>query len=133
MPATDYTAHLIGDAIANGTAYQGPATVHLALTTTVPTAAVVGTEVTLGSYARVSFAQSGWTNNGAGGLTNTADISFPEATANYDADVVAVQAYDDDGAPVGNDLWWIELTTPKTITTGQTPKFLAGDLVLTVV
>jgi len=133
MPATDYTAHLIGDALANGTAYQGPATVFLALTTTVPTAAVVGTEVTLGGYLRVSFAQSGWTNNGAGGLTNTADIAFPEATANYDADVVAVQAYDDDGVPVGNDLWWIELTTPKTVLAGQTPKFLAGDLVLSVI
>jgi len=133
MPATNYTKHLIGDALANGTSYQAPATVWLALTTTVPTASVVGTEVTLGSYVRESFAQSGWTNNGTGGLTNTGDIVFTEASADYDDDVVAVQAYDDDGAPVGNALWWIELTTPKTIVTGQTPKFLAGDLVLSVV
>ena len=133
MPATAYTRHLIADAVANGTSYQGPATVYLALTTTVPTASAAGTEVTLGCYARVSFAQSGWTNDADGTLTNTADIAFPEATANYDAAVVAVEAYDEDGSsPPENRLWWIELTTPKSIVTGQTPKFLAGDLVLTV-
>lgn len=131
MPATAFTAHLIGDAIANGTAYQGPATVYLALTTTVPTKTVAGTEVTLGSYARKTFAQTGWTNDGAGDLSVTADQAFPEATANYDDDIVAVEAYS--AASAGDRLWWIELTTPKSIVTGQTPKFLAGDLVLTVV
>lgn len=131
MPATDYTADLIADAVANGTAYQGPATVYLALTTTVPTATVPGTEVALGSYARAAFAQTGWTNNAAGGLTNTSDIVFPEATAYYGDDVVAVEAYT--ASTAGTRLWWIALLTPKTVVIGQTPKFLAGDLVLTVV
>jgi len=133
MPATDYTADLIADALAHGSAYQGPATVYLALVTTVPTATVAGTEVTLGGYARKSFAQTGWTNDGAGGLTNTADIAWDEASADYDDDIVAIEAYDDDGDPAGNRLWYIVLTTAKTIVSGQTPKFLAGDLVLTVV
>lgn len=131
MPATAYTANLIATALANGSAYQGPATVYLALVTTMPTATVAGTEVTLGSYVRKSFAQSGWTNDGAGGLTNTADIAFVEATADYDDDVVAVEAYTLVSA--GTRLWWIELPTAKTIVNGQTAKFLAGDLELSVV
>jgi len=131
MPATDYTADLIASALANGASYQGPATVYLALTTTVPTATVAGTEVTLGSYARKTFAQTGWTNDDAGGLTNTADIEFIEATADYDGPVLAVEAYT--AASAGTRLWYIELTTAKTITSGNTAKFLAGDLVLTVV
>ena len=132
MPASEYTADLIASALANGDAYQGPATIYLALVTTMPTAGEEGTEVTLGSYARKSFAQSGWTNDDAGGLTNTADIEFVTATADYDDDVVAVCGYDDDGDPSGNFLWWIPLTASKTIVDGQTPKFLAGDLALTI-
>lgn len=131
MPATAYTADLIADALANGAAYQGPATVYLALTITVPTATVAGTEVTLGAYARKIFAQTGWTNNAAGRLSNTADLAFPEATANYDGDVVAVEAYS--AAAAGTRFWWIDLPTPKTVLAGQTPKFLAGDLVLSVI
>ena len=131
MPATAYTANLIATALKNGAAYQGPATVYLALATTVPSATVAGVEVTLGDYARATFAQSGWTNDGAGSLTNTADIDYPLVTENYDDDVVAMEAYT--AASDGTRLWWIELTTPKIIFVGQTPKFLAGDLTLTVV
>lgn len=131
MPVTEYTAHLIGDAIANGTAYQGPATIHLALVTTTPTATVAGTEVTLGSYARKSFAVSGFTNDAKGKLTNTADVSFVAATADYDDAVVAVEAYD--AATSGNRLWYILLSTARLVVTGTVPKFLAGDLELQVV
>jgi len=133
MPATSYTANLIATALKNGTSYQGPATVYLALVTTTPTKTVAGTEQTLGvgNYARKSFAASGWTNDGAGGLTNTADIEYPEASASYDAEVVAIEAYT--AASAGTRLWYIILATSKTILTGQIPKFLAGDLTLTVV
>ena len=131
MPATAFTAHLIGDAIAGGTPYAGPATVYLALTTTTPSATVPGVEITAGSYERKAFAQSGWTNDGAGGLTNTADIAYVEATVDYDGDVIAVEAYT--ASTVGTRLWYIVLTVPKEIVAGQTPTFLAGDLELTVV
>ena len=38
---------------------------------------------------------------------------FPEATGDYDDDVVAVEAYT--LVTGGQDLWWIVLTSPKTI------------------
>jgi hypothetical protein len=129
MPATEYTAGLIADALANGTAYQGPSSVKLALVTTLPTPTEAGTEVTLGGYERVTFAQSGWTNNGVGGLTNTAEIVWPEATAEYDGPVVAVEAYNTAGT---YRLWYVVLSQEKTVIEGLIPKFLAGDLVLTV-
>jgi hypothetical protein len=131
MPATAYTADLISDALMNGAAYQGPATIYLALVIDTPSATVAGTEVTLGDYARKSFAQSGWTSDGAGGLTNMADIEFVTATADYDDAVVAVEAYT--AATDGTRLWYIVLTSPMTVADGQTPKFLAGDLELTIV
>jgi len=131
MPATEYTAHLIADALAGGTSYQGPATVYLALVTTQPTRTVAGTEVTLGNYVRKTFAQSGWTNDGAGSLTNTADIEYPVTDEDYDDDVIAMEAYS--LASGGNRLYWIDLATPRTVVTGSTPKFLAGDLDLSVV
>ena len=131
MPATAYTAGLIATALAHGTSYQGPATVYLALVTDIPTKTVAGTEITLGSYARYTFAQSGWTDDGAGDLTNTGDISFPAATADYDDDIYAVEAYT--AGSGGTRLWYIELAAPMTISNGQTAKFLAGDLTLSIV
>jgi hypothetical protein len=129
MALTAYTANLVAKAQCHGAAYQGPETVYLALVTDTPSKTVAGTEVTLGDYARVAFNQTtGFTDDDAGGLENTADIEYPEATADYDADVVAVEAYDD--ASAGNRLWFIVLATARTFVSGQTPKFLAGDLTL---
>jgi len=132
MPATAYTANLIAKALKNGTAYQGPAEVFLALVTTTPTKTVAGTEVTLGAYARVSFDQTtDWTDDGAGKLENTADVEYVEATADYDDDVLAVEAYT--LVTGGTRLWFIILESPSAIVAGQVPKFYAGDLVLQVV
>jgi hypothetical protein len=129
MPATEYTAHLIADAAAGGTAYQGLATVYLALATTTPTKTVAGTEITADDYDRKTFAQSGWTNDGAGNLENTAEVAWVLIeTEDYEDEVVAVEAYDDPTA--GNRLWFILLTSPRLFVIGETPKFLAGDLVL---
>ena len=132
MPGTAYTDNLMATALSHGTSYQGPATVYLALVTTSPSKTVAGTEATIAAVtiARSTFAQSGWTNDGAGSLTNTADVSFTEATGDFDADVVAIEAYT--ALTSGTRLWYIILSSPRTILNSQTPKFLAGDLTLTV-
>jgi len=127
MPAAAEWAHLIADAAANGTAFQGPATVYLSLVITTPSKTVAGTEVTAGNYGRKTFAQSGWTNDGAGSLSNTADVAWLTATVDYDDDILAVEAWS--AATNGTRYWYLILATPKTIVAGQTPKFLAGDLV----
>ena len=131
MPASEYTAHLIADAVANGTAYQGPATVYLALTKTVPTKTVAGTAFTSGGVGRKTWAQSGWTNDGTGNLENTAMIEWAAASADFEDEVLAVEAYD--AATNGNRLWWVELSSPKTIVDDMVPTVLTGDLQLAVV
>jgi len=132
MAFTSYTANLVAKAQCHGTAYQGPATVYLALVTTEPSKTVAGTEVAVGDYERVAFNQStGFDDDDAGGLVTNVDVAYPEATADYVSDVVAVEAYDADTA--GNRLWFIVLMTPKPIVSGMTPKFLAGDLTLELV
>lgn len=127
MPVSTYEANLIATAKAHGTAYQAPATLYLKLVTTQTTADTPGTEVTLGSYVPHTFAQSGWTNDAAGNLALTADITYPLATADYDGDVLCVEAWDtaDDS---GHMREWYDLASPLTVIAGQTPTILASDL-----
>jgi len=105
-----------------------PLYVGLFLQSAKPTDAGGGTEVTGGSYARVSIARaSGWTSAGSA-TENTNDITFPEASASW-GEVGAFALFD--AATVGNMLYWGDLTTPKTIDNGDTAKIPAGDLDIT--
>ena len=130
MAGTAYTDNLIATAKAHGVSYQGPATVYLAMVSTTPSKTVAGTIVQMGAVdvATIAFAQTGWTNDGAGNLQNTNDVNGIEATGDFDADVVAVELYDNATPASGNRLEFIILATPRTFTAGMTPKFLAGDL-----
>jgi hypothetical protein len=132
MPATEDEAVLICAAIAGGTAYQGDPDLELALTTTLPTATTAGSEVTGGNYARVVIDMAGWTADGVGGVYNAAAIAYPElAASDYNADVVAVEAYSTSDHTTRR--WYIALDSPVTKVIGDIPQFPAGELYLTVV
>jgi hypothetical protein len=62
------------------TSYTSPATVYVSLYTTDPTDADSGTEVSGGSYARTAVT-FGAPSNGVS--TNSADVTFPTATASH--------------------------------------------------
>jgi hypothetical protein len=132
MPLTTYTANLIAKAIAHGTAYQGPATIYLALVTDTPTASVAGTPVTYGGYARASTDVSAWDDDDAGNLDNNVEIAFPDPTSGEDETATYVEAYD--ALTGGNRLWFEELVDPVIIN-GDTPSvaFPAGQLTIPVV
>lgn len=132
MPATQAQAILICAAIAGGAAYTGENDIELALTTTLPTASVAGIEVTGGDYARAVVDMAAWTADGVGGVYNTAAVTHPTlATSDYNADVVAVEAYK--VSDHTTRVWYIALDTPVTKRIGDTPQFPAGELYLTVV
>ena len=133
MPASETTAALIAAAIAHGAAYQGPASIELALVTTLPTAVSAGTEVTGGSYARQTVnPASAFTQDGVGGFYNTTAVVYPTLSGtDYDAAVVAVEAYDHSDHTTR--LWYIVLDSPVTKVIGETPQFPPGELYLTVV
>lgn len=85
-----------------------------------------GTEVSGGSYARTSVTFSAASG---GASSNSADVTFPTATASWGT-VVAAGIYDSAGTPVL--LWVGNLSTSKTIDVGDTFKIPAGQLTVSV-
>jgi hypothetical protein len=109
-----YLENKVLDHMLGGPDYVRPATVYLALFTLAPTDAGGGTEVTGGSYARVTV-----TNNAtnfpaavSGAKALATEQTFPTSTANWGT-VVAMGIYDDIAA--GNLLMWANLVVSQAV------------------
>jgi hypothetical protein len=139
---SDYLENALVDHIFRNTAYTAGTARHIALFTAAPSDSGGGTEVSGGSYARVSLAASttNWRNTqnsgsgastGTGGQTaNNAVVTFPAPTANWGS-VTHVGIFD--AASGGNLLVHGALGTPKTVNNGDAaPSFAAGDLTFTL-
>lgn len=125
---TDYLENKVLDAIFNGVAWTTIANVWVALFTAAPTDSTTGTEVTGGSYARVSTAPADWTAASGGSLNNGNAVTFPAPTANWGT-VVAFAICD--ASTAGNQLYWGDLTASRTINNGDgAPSFASGALVI---
>lgn len=120
--------HFLGG-YTEGMEYTPPEHLYVALFTTAPTDSGGGTEVSGGSYARVEIDNTSttWPAAGSGHKHNGIDITFPTATGDW-GEVKAFALFDDD--ETGNMLYWGDLTTSKTINTGDTAKFAAGDITI---
>lgn len=127
---SDYLENKLLDHVLGGGDYSRPATVYVALYTAAPTDAGGGTEVSGGSYARVAVTNNAtnFPTASGGAKSNGTEITFPEATADWGT-VVAFGILDAETA--GNLLYWADLTTSKTINSGDTAKFAVGDLDIT--
>lgn len=130
MPTTgamsDYLESALLNHVLRNTAYTPPTALYVALYTSDPTDQDIGTEVSGGGYARqaVSF---GPPSNGS--VSNTADIVFPVATANWGTIThIGVR----DAATGGNLLFRAALDTAKSIQSGDQLKILAGQLVISL-
>ena len=109
------------------TTYTPAATMYVGLYTAAPTDAGGGTQVSGGSYARVSVSFS---VSGTGTLcTNSAAVEFTAATASWGT-IVAVGVFD--ASTAGNLLAWADLTVNKTIDTGDIFRIPTGDLDITL-
>ena len=132
-------AQAIGITGASAGAGSGPSTLYVALYTTTPTDSSAGTEVSGGSYARVSVTSSlaNWAgtqsaasttaSSGTGGTTsNNNVITFPTPSANWGT----INGFGlCDASSAGNLLIYAALTTPKTVNNGDAaPSFAAGAL-----
>jgi hypothetical protein len=100
--------------------------VWVGLFTATPSDTGGGTEVSGGSYARVAVARTGGGWNAATGTlatsANTAVVTFATATAPWGT---VTQFGIFDAATGGNLIYWGDLTTPKTISSGDTASFAA--------
>jgi hypothetical protein len=123
---TDFMENKIIDHMLRAQAYTPPATVYVALFTSAPSDAGGGTEVSGGSYARQAVTLAA----AAGGASeNSAAITFPQATADWGT-VTHLALMD--ALTGGNMLMHSPLDASKTVNNGDTFKFEAGDLDVTV-
>jgi hypothetical protein len=123
---TDFMENKIIDHMLRNQAYTPPATVYVALFTTAPSDAGGGTEVSGGSYARQPVALAAASG---GASENSADITFPTATANWGTITHLALM---DALTGGNMLMHSPLDESKTINNGDTFKINAGALDVTV-
>lgn len=136
---SNYLENKLIDAFLRNTSYTMPTTVYVALATSSGSDSACGTEVSGGSYARVSVSSStsNWAgtqssgstsaSSGTGGTTsNNNTITFPAPTANWGS-IVEFCVFD--ASTSGNLLFRDALTTAKTVNNGDAaPSFAAGAL-----
>jgi len=136
---SDYLENRLIDAFLRGQSYTMPTTVYVALATTTGSDTSCGTEVTGGSYARVSVTSSlaNWAGTQSSGSTvastgtngttsNNNAITFPAPTGNWGT-VSEVCVFD--ASTSGNMLFRTALTVSKTVNNGDAaPSFAAAAL-----
>jgi hypothetical protein len=132
-----FRGQALGITGASAAAGTGPTNLYYGLLTAAPSDTGGGTEVTGGSYARVTVASSlvnyagtqaaasTTASSGSSGTTsNNAAITFPAPTANWGV-VSHFGVYD--ATSGGNLLFWGALTVSKTINNGDaSPSFAAA-------
>lgn len=123
---SNYLENALINATLRATTYTAPATVYVGLFTSDPTDAGSGTEVSGGSYARQSATFTAPAN---GVTTSNADITFPQATANWGT-VGWIGIFD--ALTTGNLLYHTALDASKTIETGDIFKINSGNLSVTL-
>jgi len=123
---TDFMENKIIDHMLRNQAYTPPSTIYLALFTSAPSDAGGGTEVSGGSYARQAVTLSAASG---GASENSADITFPQATADWGT-ITHVALMDAETG--GNMLMHTAIDASKTVNNGDTFKINAGDLDVTV-
>jgi hypothetical protein len=133
---SDYLELKLLDHMAGKTSFTMPAVVAIGLCLADPTDAGTGansSECTATNYARKSIAAADWNSAATGSITNSEDITFVECTNTAGwGKITHFAIYDTAAAGAGNMLAHGALTTSKTIEKGETCKFAAGDLKITL-
>ena len=123
---SDYLEDKIIDHMLRNQAYTPPSTLYVGLFTAAPSDAGGGTEVAGGSYVRKAVTLSAASG---GASSNSADVTFDQATADWGT-IGWCALFDAESG--GNMLMWTALDASKVINNGDTFKFNAGDLDVTV-
>lgn len=114
------------DHITGRSGYTAPTDAYLQPTTTVPTASSAGTAISGGGFARIAVTFSAAS---AGAITNSADVEFGAAGADY-GDIAGWDLYD---AVTGGDrIAWDSQSPVKAYNTSDTLTVPAGDLDITM-
>lgn len=119
---TDTVENQLLDALVGNASYTVSTPVKMALVTANGSDSAGGTEVVGGSYARqnISFSAAS-----AGQITNSATITFGNLPTTT---VVGIELWDS----AGKRLAYGPLTTPKSLTSGDTLQFASSSVTLTL-
>lgn len=125
---TNYAEDLVLDWLLTNASATRPTAWYVALYTVAPGEAGGGTEVSGGSYARtaVTFTVSGTAPTTA---SNSSAVEFPAATGSWGT-IVAAGIFD--ASTSGNLLAFADLTTSKTVDTGDVLRFNTGEIDVTL-
>ncbi len=123
--ATNYLENKIAEHVFGGSAYTAPSTLYVALFTSAPSDTGSGTEVSGGSYTRMAMAFTVSSDT----ASNTSNVEFPKATASWGT-VTHFAIYD--ASSSGNMLCYGTLPASKAVASGDTLRFNAGELDITV-
>lgn len=123
---SNYLENALINATLRNTSYTSVATIYVALYTSDPTDADVGTEVSGGSYARTAVTFAAPSN---GVSLNSGDVTFPTCTAGWGT-VTHIGLRD--ASTAGNLLYHTPLDASKTIDTGDVFKISSGNLSVTL-
>jgi hypothetical protein len=128
--ASDYLEQKLRDHIFRGIAYTPPTTLYLSLHTANPTDTGSGAEVSGGSYARKSVANSSseWSSDGTGLTSNVNTQTFPTATGSWGT-LTHFGVWD--AASSGNLLIYGALNSSAVIGSGQVFSFNPGEVDIT--
>jgi hypothetical protein len=123
---SNYLENALINATLRNTSYTSPATVYVGLYTSDPGDGNTGTEVSGGSYARVSVS-FGAPSNGVS--TNSASVTFPTATGTWGT-VTHIGILD--ALTSGNLLYHTALDSSKSIASGDVFTISTGNLSVTL-
>jgi hypothetical protein len=134
--ASNYLENKLLDHVLTATSFSQPAR-HLALFTgtagTVLANLEAGTLTNEVSTSGTAYARQAITFNSASGgsTSNSATVTFPAATASFGT-ITCVAVMDSDVEGSGNVLFYGEVTTAKTIDTGDTFQVSSGNLTISL-
>lgn len=123
MAKTYYASRLYLNKMLRGQDFVSPTALYVALYTSSPGKNGGGVEVTGGGYSRqpITFGPPTDTANGSV-VSNSSDVNFGTATSDWGT-IVAAAILDQSG----NMLYYGALEVPRTIVSGDTAVFKAGD------
>jgi len=125
---TNYSEDLVLNWVFTANAATRPSAWYVALYTVAPGESGGGTEVSGTSYARQSVAFS-VTGTAPTTASNSAAVEFPTAGGSWGTIVAAAIL---DASTSGNMIAFADLTTAKTIDTGDVLRFNTGALTITL-
>ena len=129
MSFSDYLENSLMDHLFRKAIFTAPANLYVALFTSDPGETGASGEVTGTNYARVSTTGSDWSTSSGGQIDNDSLIEFNIATGSWGT--VSHFGLWDSGS-TGNFIGGGSVTSATSIGDGDTPRFPAGSLTVTL-